>query len=151
MVLWRGLTGPSPQRWLRQSRVRGRTGIDSCRLSCSLNVLASNRVLWSHRFVCCMGEIRGTQSNLYSPPKARSIVGLQEYRSEIASKMSDAWELARQCIGKTQKRQKTFYDQRSRSAKFRLETVLSCLSRQPRLGRHASLQGLSMDPIVFWS
>ena len=32
-----------------------------------------------------------------------------------------------------------------------LETVLSCLSRQPRLGRHASLQGLSMDPIVFWS
>ena len=58
--------------------------------------------------------------SVLSPPKARNIIGLQEYGSEIVSKMSDPWELARQCIGRAQKRQKTFYDQRSRSAKFRV-------------------------------
>ena len=58
--------------------------------------------------------------SILSPPKARSIVGLQEYGSEIANKMSDAWELVRQCIGKAQKSQKTFYDRRSRLAKFRV-------------------------------
>ena len=149
MVLWRGLTGPSPQCWLRQSRVRGRTGIDSCRLSCSLTMLASNRVLWSHRFVCCMGDIRGSQSTLYSLPpwqEASSDFRSTGQRSRARCPTPGNWHDS--VSGKHRRPSMTRGAGRPSSG---LETVLSCFSHQPRLGRHASLQGLSMDPIVFWS
>ena len=56
--------------------------------------------------------------SVLSPLKTRSLVGLKEYGSELAAKMSEAWELARECVGKAQKRQKTYYDQKSRLPNF---------------------------------
>ena len=37
---------------------------------------------------------------------------------ELASRMSEAWELAQKCVGKAQKRQKAMYDRKSRPPNF---------------------------------
>ena len=55
-----------------------------------------------------------------SPVKTKKIADLREYGVELASSMSEAWELARHCIGKAQKRQKEYYDQRGRLPNFRV-------------------------------
>ena len=47
---------------------------------------------------------------ILSPTKTRALIDLKEYGTGLAQKMADAWDLARQCIGKAQKTQKTYYD-----------------------------------------
>ena len=44
-------------------------------------------------------------------PKAKKLVGLQEYGRGLAVKMSEAWDLARTCVGHAQRRQKQCYRQ----------------------------------------
>jgi hypothetical protein len=41
-----------------------------------------------------------------SPLKTKAFVNLKEYGSDLVEKLSGAWEDARKCIGKAQKRQK---------------------------------------------
>lgn len=52
--------------------------------------------------------------------KVKKIVGLQKYGCKLAARVSEAWELARQCIRKAQKRQKQFCDQKSTLPNFRV-------------------------------
>ena len=56
--------------------------------------------------------------SVLSPSKSRQLTDLKEYGTELAVKMSQAWELARQSVGKAQKRQKAFYDKRAREPNF---------------------------------
>lgn len=53
-----------------------------------------------------------------SPLQAKTLVDLKEYGSDLAYRMSEAWESARKCIGKAQHRQKTFYDRKKRPPNF---------------------------------
>ena len=55
---------------------------------------------------------------ILSPSRNRRHIDLKEYGSEMAAKMSQAWEVARQSIGKAQKRQKAYYDKRTREPQF---------------------------------
>ena len=48
-----------------------------------------------------------------SPPVSRGYVNLKEYGAELTTKLSGAWELARQCVGKAQSKQKKAYDKPS--------------------------------------
>ena len=54
------------------------------------------------------------------PTKTRKSVELQEYGRGLVTKMSDAWELARKCIGRAQQRQKQYYDKRQRRPAFQV-------------------------------
>ena len=56
--------------------------------------------------------------HILNPSGSRQLIDLKEYGSEIATRMSQAWELARQSIGKAQKRQKDYYDKRARPPRF---------------------------------
>ena len=56
---------------------------------------------------------------LLSPVKTKKMINLKEYGLQLAHDMSEAWELARQCIGKAQRRQKEYYDRRGRPPNFR--------------------------------
>ena len=47
-------------------------------------------------------------------------VNLKEYGAELASQMAEAWDLARQCIHKAQKRQKDVYDRKVRPPNFKV-------------------------------
>lgn len=55
---------------------------------------------------------------ILSPLKSQKLVDLKEYGTEVASRMSEAWELARKNVGRAQKRQKATYDGRSRPPNF---------------------------------
>ena len=55
-----------------------------------------------------------------SPEKTKKFVDLKEYGVELAGHMSEAWELARQCIRKAQRRQKEYYDRKTRPPNFRI-------------------------------
>ena len=54
------------------------------------------------------------------PEKARRCQDLKEYGAELASYMTEAWESARHCIQKAQKRQKAHYDKRARPPNFKV-------------------------------
>ena len=41
-----------------------------------------------------------------SPTKDQMVTDLKEYGTDLYTKLSEAWELARECIGKAQRRQK---------------------------------------------
>ena len=60
-----------------------------------------------------------TDSVVY-PEKARRPVDLKEYGTELASRMTEAWELARQCIRKAQKKQKDHYDKKVKPPNFQV-------------------------------
>lgn len=62
--------------------------------------------------------MEGTLVCLLSPAKTKKIVDLKEYGLQLAQDMSGAWELARQSIGKAQRRQKEYYDRRGRPPNF---------------------------------
>ena len=47
-----------------------------------------------------------------TPTRTRKIMNLKEYGAQLAGNMSEAWELARGCVRKAQKRQKEYYDRR---------------------------------------
>lgn len=52
-------------------------------------------------------------------PKANKMsMDLQEYGVELTQRMAGAWELARKCIGRAQRRQKTYYDKKGRPPNF---------------------------------
>ena len=51
--------------------------------------------------------------SVLSPSKRRQLMDLKEYGTELAMKMSQAWELVKQSVGKAQKHQKAFYDRRA--------------------------------------
>ena len=55
-----------------------------------------------------------------SPEKTKKLVDLKEYGVELAGQMSEAWELARQCIRKAQRKQKEYYDRKTRLPTFRV-------------------------------
>ena len=54
------------------------------------------------------------------PTPLRSTVDIADYRCEVLQKMQEAWDSARGNIKKAQKRQKKFYDRRSRTPTFRV-------------------------------
>ncbi len=56
--------------------------------------------------------------DLLSTKTARNLVNLKDYGSDLATKMSRAWDLARQCVGKAQKKQKSGYDRMERRPTF---------------------------------
>ena len=58
-----------------------------------------------------------TESAVYQD-KARRLVDLKEYGTELANHLAEAWESARQCIRKAQKKQKDHYDKRARPPNF---------------------------------
>lgn len=53
-----------------------------------------------------------------SPPATRASLDLKEYGAELMTKLSGAWELARESVSKAQKKQKTIYDRHSRPPSF---------------------------------
>ena len=53
-----------------------------------------------------------------SPTKDQMVTDLKEYGTDLYTKLSEAWELARECIGKAQRRQKAGYDKRSKEPRF---------------------------------
>ena len=50
----------------------------------------------------------------------KGLVDLREYGRELTTWMSEAWELARKNVGRVQKKQKQYYDQRQRPPNFRV-------------------------------
>ena len=54
-----------------------------------------------------------------SPPQERYPIDLDDYKSEVMTKLSDAWELARKNIQKAQGRQKRQHDRISRPSQFK--------------------------------
>ena len=52
--------------------------------------------------------------------KTRQHWDLKEYGADLASRTAVAWDLARKCIGKAQKKQKEYYDRRARPPRFRV-------------------------------
>ena len=54
-----------------------------------------------------------------SPKQSRATIDLKEYGADLHAKMTDAWELARQCVGHAQKKQKDVYDKRVKGPTFR--------------------------------
>ena len=50
-----------------------------------------------------------TQTSMVAS-KTRQHWDLKEYGADLASSTADAWDLARKCIGKVQKKQKEYYD-----------------------------------------
>lgn len=58
---------------------------------------------------------------------------------EVASRMSEAWELARKCIGKAQKRQKSTYDRTSRPPNFAVGERVILLKPSEKTGEARKL------------
>lgn len=54
------------------------------------------------------------------PSKAKKLVGLKEYGCELMTKMSEAWEIAKQCVRKAQKRQKHLHEHKCRLTNFEI-------------------------------
>ena len=55
---------------------------------------------------------------ILNPSRSQQLVDLKEYGSKVATRMSQAWELAGQSIGRAQKRQKAYYDKRAQLSRF---------------------------------
>ena len=76
------------------------------------------------------------------PTKMQANLNLQEYGLDIASRMSLAWETARKSIKKAQKRQKQYYDWKTKPPQFRVgdRTFLlkpaECTGNARKLTRH---------------
>ena len=67
--------------------------------------------------------------NVLSPIRSRQLVDLKEYGTELATKMSQAWEIAKQSVGRAQRRQKVFYDKWAREPNFAVGRA--CISIEP--------------------
>ena len=66
---------------------------------------------------------------ILSPPMTQNLVHLDDYKTTMMREMSVAWNLAREMIGKAQKRQKHQHDTHSRNAEFQVEErVFVCMS-----------------------
>ena len=52
--------------------------------------------------------------------KTRQHWHLKEYGADLAFRTAEAWDLARKCIGKAQKKQKEYYDRRAKPPRFRV-------------------------------
>ena len=61
--------------------------------------------------------------SLLCPSKTKKLVGLQEYGQDLVSKMSEAWDLARKCVGCAQQRQKQCYGRRQRPPTFQVSDL----------------------------
>ena len=57
--------------------------------------------------------------------KTRQHWDLKEYGADLAFCTAEAWDLARKCIGKAQKKQKEYYDRRARPPCFRVGDSVS--------------------------
>ena len=55
-----------------------------------------------------------------SPPVHRSDIKLDDYKSTMVREMGTAWDLAKETIGKAQKRQKRQHDKHTKNADFRV-------------------------------
>ena len=58
-----------------------------------------------------------------NPPVDRVTVNLADYQTEVAIRMSNAWESAKTAIKRAQKLQKTQYDKRAKTPRYLLEIV----------------------------
>ena len=54
------------------------------------------------------------------PAPQRREIDIDNYKSEVAQGMQEAWDLARENIRKSQKKQKRYYDRRAREPTFRI-------------------------------
>ena len=54
------------------------------------------------------------------PKKSRQLVNLKEYGADLACCVAEAWDLARKCISKAQKRQKIYYDKKVKPPRFQV-------------------------------
>ena len=63
-------------------------------------------------YLLCGRDPRLPVDQVMSPKKARRIVDLKEYGAQLAGDMSEAWELARECVWKAQRRQKEYHDRK---------------------------------------
>ena len=82
-----------------------------------------------------------------NPQRSRATQDLKEYGLVLHAQLSEAWELARKCIGRAQKRQKAAYDRKSRPARFRTGECFSTTPRRSQ-GRVRNSQDRSMAHTV---
>ena len=90
---------------------------------------------------------------MLSPKKTQLLMDLKEYGIELHAKMSQAWDLARQSVGRSQKRQKSVYDKQARdppTPRLGKEREFSWTSHPSRLGRRENSPGLSMVLTNSW-
>ena len=74
-------------------------------------------------------------------------VDVDTYKGEIAVKMDEAWELARNNIKKAQRSQKIYYDQQSKPSKFKVGDRVLVYMPAAKHVRLISLLGPFMGPI----
>ena len=79
------------------------------------------------------------------PSKAKKLIGLQEYGCELTAKMSEAWEIAKQCVRKAQKRQKQLYDSKCRLPNFKIGDQVFLLKPARRLVKLVNSPVHTMD------
>jgi len=68
------------------------------------------------------------------PEQVRRNVDLREYGVELATRMSTAWETARKCVQKAQKRQKQHYNTKARQPKFAVGDRVFLLRPEEKTG-----------------
>ena len=79
-----------------------------------------------------------------NPPVDRVTVSLADYQTEVAIRMSNAWESAKTVIKRAQKQQKTQHDKQAKDHKvYLLEIVCLYTFQQRNLGEITNSQSLS--------
>lgn len=73
--------------------------------------------------------------DMLQPPVNRGLVDLDDYCSEITTRMSTAWESAREHIKVSQGRQKRFHDQKSKDPKISVGDKVMVYFPSERLGK----------------
>ena len=87
-------------------------------------------------FFLLYGRTPGVPTDdMLQPPADRSLVDLDDYGSEIATRMSDAWESAREHIKASQRKQKRFHDQKSKDPKISVGDKVMVYFPSERLGK----------------
>ena len=87
-----------------------------------------------------------TDAALQSPVE-RSLIGLDDYCSELTTRMSTAWESARERIKVSQGKQKQFYDCKSKDPKISVGDRVMVYSPLSVWERHTSFADPSVDHI----
>ena len=74
--------------------------------------------------------------DMLSPKKTQIVSNLKVYGTDLYAKMSQAWGLARQCVGQAQKRQKMAYDKDTREAPFKEGERVFLFNPAEQTGEH---------------
>ena len=81
-------------------------------------------------------------------PRTHYQVDIEDYRTELTTGLTEAWELARSHVKKAQKRQKKTNDRRAKPSKCAVGT--GCLCPKTPRAPPTSLLGLSLALSVSW-